>query len=397
VDTERRVSIGFFALYFFVLLFALVWSQFEYVQERVDGDMRPFHILLGCAFIYVAVRAYLVLGLRVSKRWRNVGVAADLVVVTAAVMTTGGIRSEAGLMYFWPVATSAIQRRPRRTIATGLASAALLALAATWHGLDGDGAGKLAVYIVVMMVATTLSAWYAYSERSVVEEMARLREKVALGEYREALSLEMHDGIQHYLVNIANRLELAKLAMVGDAAKAATIAVKERMTVRQANEELRYLVRRLRSPVLEQQGLADGLRAHVSRFAERSSASARLEVEGTPTALPPGVELAAFRIVQEALMNAEKYAEAGEVRTHLRFGPDQFQCVVRDDGVGFDLAAVDREASDDGGNGRDGGVGLKSMRERAGKVGGELRITSAPGQGTEITFTAPTGDPAAAK
>ncbi len=122
--------------------------------------------------------------------------------------------------------------------------------------------------------------------------------------------------------------------------------------LRQAADELQYLVRRLRSPVVEQHGFVEALREHLAMFERRSSISAPLELQGTSVSLPPDVEQAAFRIVQEALTNAEKHSRASEARVLLRFDPGLLECVVCDDGVGFDPSAVSGEPAVEGGGQR---------------------------------------------
>jgi len=380
METTRRLSVGFFVLYFSVLIFVGFWVQSERVQQGIGGSLHLVYMLLAATFVYVAVRAYLVLGRRVSRRWDAWWVAADLLIVTAAVRLTGGYSSEAALWYFWPIATASIQRRPGQTLAVGLSGTALyVAVTAALEPLDPAQTETLAARIFVFIMATVLATWYARNEGVRVEETATLRERVALADYREGLSREMHDGIQSYLVNIATRLELAKLTIEEDALKAATMAVGERVTARQANDELRYLVRRLRSQALDQHGFVDALRAHMSMFGGRSSIDASLDIEGTAIPLPPDVEHAAFRVIQEALMNAEKHAEASEIKAKLRFALDRFECSLADNGSGFDPS----------GEQENGGLGFVGMRERAEGVNGALQIKSAPGEGTEITLTVP--------
>jgi len=383
MDTVRRRSAVFFVQYVALLLFGLVWVQFGHVRHRVGDNITLFYVLDGIALCYVGVRGYLVLGKRVSRAWESVWVWIDIVIITCIVRLTGGINSEAALVYFWPIATTSIQRHPHRTATVGLFSAVLYT-AATWpEGFSGDDAAKLGTRIFILLLITVLAACFALSEIARVEEMSKLREQVTLADYRARLSQEIHDGIQHYLVAIVARLELARKLMGKEAEQAAKMAVDERFTVRQAADELRYLVRHLRSPVIEQWGFVQALTEHISLFDERSSIAISLHVEGDETTLGRDIEQAAFRIVQEALTNAEKYAEATEARVRLSFGPDLLECVITDDGVGFDPAAATPESE------LDAGLGLPSMKQRAKSVEGTLQVNSAPGQGTEITFTVP--------
>jgi len=382
----RIRSATFFGQYLVLLLAALVWVQFDFVRRRVGDHLELFYLLIGGSLCYLALRAYLVLARGVSKRWGGLWLSVDLAIITCAVYLTGGINSEAGLVYFWPIATSSIQRLPRRTVAVSIASA-LLYTAATWQDRHSEKyLGTLVFRMVILLVVTLLAAYYALTETALVEEAGRLREKVAIADYRDRLSREMHDGIQHHLADIAVRLELARRMLATDPGQAARVAVDQRFAVRQAAAELRYLVRLLRSPAVEREGFVDALRHHLSLFTENSSISAPLEIEGEVAALPPEVAHAAFRIVQEAMMNVEKHAQASEVKITLGFGSDLFRCTIRDNGVGFDLSAVPEIP------GFGGGFGLSSMRQRAESVGGKVEIASVPGQGTEVAFTVPLGD-----
>ncbi len=386
-------SPAFFILYACVLSFAVVWSYFPYVLERSGENIVLFRALLAFAACYLGIRTYLVLLRSIPEGRGYVWLALDLVIITLAVKLTGGIRSNAALIYFWPLVTSSIERRPNMTLALGLITAVLY-LVAVWPPQPNvaDPLAKAVTYVFVILLATALAVFYARWEAARVAETMRLREQVALAGYRSRLSREMHDGIQHYLVKIATRLDLARTLADEEPGRAARIATDQRLTVRQAGDELRYLIRRLRSPVIERLGFVDALREHLAMFTERSSVSAPIHIEGTATSLPPDVEQAAFRIVQEALTNAEKYAHAHEVRVRLRFGDGVFECVVADDGVGFDP-----EAQADGGPGLEGGFGLVSMRERAESVGGRLVVDSARGQGTTVSFAVRARDDSAAE
>ena len=383
VGPARTRSAAFFIQYLALLAAAVVWVQFDFVRRRAGGNLGLFYLLIGASVCYVGIRSYLVLGRGVARRWGWLWLSLDLAIITCAVYLTGGLNSEAALAYFWPISTSSIQRLPRRTTAVGGASA-LLYLAATWQNHASEKyLGTIVARMAVLIVVTSLAIYYALTETALIEELGRLREKVALADYRSRLSREMHDGIQHYLADIAVRLELARKLIATEPADAARMAVDQRFAVRQAAAELRYLVRLLHSPSVEREGFADALRHHLSVFAESSSISASLKIEGEVRTLPSDVAHAAFRIAQEAMMNAEKHAAASEVEVTACFGADSFRCTIKDNGVGFDPAALPKAA------GAKGGFGLASMAQRAESVGGELRVSSAPGQGTEVDFTAP--------
>jgi signal transduction histidine kinase len=97
--------------------------------------------------------------------------------------------------------------------------------------------------------------------------------------------------------------------------------------------------------------------------------------------LEPEVEQALFRVVQESLNNVLKHARAHSVTVELNAGGEEVRCAVRDDGAGFLPDEVEE--------GEESGCGLASMRERMRRLGGELRVESAPGAGTGVIATVP--------
>ena len=105
-----------------------------------------------------------------------------------------------------------------------------------------------------------------------------------------------------------------------------------------------------------------------------------LEVRGTPRRLGRQTERNVFRIGQEALTNALKHSQGGQVEMILSFEPDRVELRIRDHGRGFDPSAA-RPGPE--------GFGLTSMRERAEQIGGHVAINSRPGAGTEVILQAP--------
>lgn len=145
--------------------------------------------------------------------------------------------------------------------------------------------------------------------------------------------------------------------------------------------QLRRLSHELRPTILDDLGLRPALEYLAEGVAQRYGLA--IEVTGAVAGpggqrLPAGLETALYRAVQEALNNVAKHAAARRVLIDLRLDPHGVECVVRDDGAGFDPAAA---ASGHG-------LGLAGMRERLRSAGGDLVIHSAPGQGTELRIAA---------
>ena len=116
---------------------------------------------------------------------------------------------------------------------------------------------------------------------------------------------------------------------------------------------------------------------------EESGTGTDLIILGKEQRLPSTVEVTVFRLIQEAVNNARKHANAQHIMVRLEFAHNQINMQVQDDGVGFDLETARRRA-------REGGsFGLMSMEERVDLLGGSLRIESTPGDGTSVSASVP--------
>ncbi|MFN2226284.1 MAG: sensor histidine kinase, partial [Anaerolineae bacterium] len=119
--------------------------------------------------------------------------------------------------------------------------------------------------------------------------------------------------------------------------------------------------------------LVGALQQRLDAVEARAGVDARLLVEGS-IEVPPAVEEDLYRIAEQALNNALKHAEATKTTVCIQASESRLSIEVRDNGRGFDPAAVKDQ----------GGQGLTSMRERAARIGGDLVVDSAPGQGTTV-------------
>ena len=148
----------------------------------------------------------------------------------------------------------------------------------------------------------------------------------------------------------------------------------------QVEAELRDLAHEWRPSVLAHLGLLPALEALAEKVARRTGISVSV-VGDAGMRLPPGVETALYRIVQEALNNAVKHAAARSVRIGLQCRPHKVTCSVRDDGRGFDAMHWPPAQ----------GLGLTGIRERISTLGGSMRLTTAPSKGTTIQADIPLG------
>ncbi len=146
--------------------------------------------------------------------------------------------------------------------------------------------------------------------------------------------------------------------------------------------QLRRLSRELRPTILDDLGLAPALEWLAQGVAQRTGLT--VTVDARVERLPPAIETALYRVIQEALTNATRHARAKSITVEVREDGPIILAVVRDDGKGFDVdAALPRRG--------ERGLGLISMRERVEALGGEFAIGSVPGKGTKISVTIPLG------
>jgi signal transduction histidine kinase len=147
--------------------------------------------------------------------------------------------------------------------------------------------------------------------------------------------------------------------------------------------EMRSLISHLRPKTVTEEGLVPALRRHVAERGDRDGLTVALRLEAfeeEDRRLPPEIEEALFRIVQEALNNVVKHAQTDRAEVRLRLRDELVSLLVEDPGVGFDPTRVSSGASH---------LGLTSMRERVRALGGTLEIESQPGAGTRIKVEVP--------
>jgi signal transduction histidine kinase len=145
---------------------------------------------------------------------------------------------------------------------------------------------------------------------------------------------------------------------------------------------LRSTMLHLRPSLLDDLGLAPALQWLAEDFQKRTGVKCRLADQNLEDDLPEGVKTAVFRVVQEALHNAEKHAMPSMVEVQVAQSDNEIVASVHDDGAGFEVAPTRNGA-------QSAHFGLIGMRERAAALGGSLQIESEPGQGTTVTLRIP--------
>jgi signal transduction histidine kinase len=217
-------------------------------------------------------------------------------------------------------------------------------------------------------------------KEAVRSELLR-RVIAAQEEERKRIARELHDDTSQALTVLAMSLERAAAGIE---------APKDRAKLEEMKglalgmlDDVHKLIFDLRPSLLDDLGLAAAARWYAESRLVSLGIRVSLETVGEERRLPPEVEAALFRAIQEALTNVARHAGAENVAISLEFTPDRVLVEVEDDGRGFDVGAVRLEADE----GR--GLGLLGMQERVSLLGGDIDIRSEPGSGTTIHIEVP--------
>ena len=236
------------------------------------------------------------------------------------------------------------------------------------------------------MVAGSMAVFADITERKKAEEAlekakARMetlsRQLLATGEAElRRIARELHDEIGQGLT--AAKIEVEAARRTNDPAALALRLDDAQAVIEQLLHLVRTLSLDLRPASLDELGLVAALRTHVHAQAVRGDLMLQFDTDEIPRSAKPEVEIACFRVAQEAMTNIIRHAQANSVVIALRYNGAEAWLTVQDDGVGFDMAEA--TAGTDVGT----SFGLLSMRERAQLAGGRFYCTSSSGLGTKI-------------
>src|SRR5215213_4590890 len=204
-------------------------------------------------------------------------------------------------------------------------------------------------------------------------DLQHARERLVLGreEERRRLHRDLHDGLRPTLAGVVLGLDAVRRALGGDQVAVQQLVDRLKADVQAAVADTRRLVYELRPPALDELGLVAALRKQAASLGlDGQGIQVQVEAPDRLDGLPAAVEVAAYRIALEALANARRHAQARRCQVRLAL-ENGLRIKVRDDGRGLPADPAD-------------GVGLASMRERAGELGGWCEIAPAPNGGTSV-------------
>jgi signal transduction histidine kinase len=263
-------------------------------------------------------------------------------------------------------------------LAIGLGIAAVVV-----HNAPRAGVGQFVFVAIVFTIAWTIGFALGHKLREGDEARARAaraederveRARTAVADERTRIAHELHDVVGHSVSVMTVQASAARRLLKPHQEKEREALLVVEQTGREALAEMRRMVGVLRrpeeAPALAPQPSLDYLDKLVEH-ARESGLPVQLRIEGKPEQLPAGVDLTAYRIVQEGLTNAVKHARAEHAEVIVRYGDGHVELTVSDDGPG-------------GGDGDSGGHGLVGMRERVSVYGGEIEAGPLPGRGYRL-------------
>jgi signal transduction histidine kinase len=227
----------------------------------------------------------------------------------------------------------------------------------------------------------TIALQNASLYRSLREERDKIVDKEE--EARHKLARDLHDGPTQDVAAIAMRLNFARLLVDRDPLRARAELERLEDLAHRTVREIRSMLFALRPVILETEGLVAALNQYAENLQEGDGLRIEVRAEGYWDCLDDDTEGVVFAILEEAIKNARKHAHPSCISVSLEVTEDLFVARVTDDGRGFEVEEIEKNY------GGRGSLGMLNLRERAGLIGGTLRIDSTIGEGTEVTLLVP--------
>ncbi|MCH4876949.1 histidine kinase [Pseudomonas sp. TMW22090] len=227
--------------------------------------------------------------------------------------------------------------------------------------------------VSVLLVFASGMTLNVSEHRLADKKLQRLTQRIVSlqEEERSRVSRELHDGISQVLVSIKFQFELASLVLENGQDRGLGILREATERLGEAIGEVRSLSHDLRSSLLDTLGLPAAIGQLAAEFEQRSGLKVNYNDNEFACDLVDGAAVSLFRIVQEGLTNIERHAQASNVDITLHGCPQGVRLTLVDDGIGFNVAQVER---------RHTGIGLRNIRERVDHFGGQFTLTSTPGR-----------------
>lgn len=201
---------------------------------------------------------------------------------------------------------------------------------------------------------------------------------------RQRVARDIHDGPAQSMSNVVIKAEICERLIDVDLDQAKNELKNLKKIVRDSLQDVRKIIYNLRPMSLDDLGLVPTLQRFIATFQEETGIAVSFRTRGIYDDIKPIISLTIFRIVQEAVNNIKKHAQADNAVVNLEFMDKQVHLYIFDDGKGFKMEEMKKNSDN-----LNSGFGLYSMRERIELLGGEINISSEPGKGTRLNIMIP--------
>jgi len=250
--------------------------------------------------------------------------------------------------------------------------------------IDRAGAIGSQMNVVLEYLSGDLTQVTRILESAKNRQMLGLQIILAQEEERKRIAREIHDGMAQTLANVVLRSEIAERLLAKEDYPVVKAELKElKGQVRGGLEDVRKLIFNLRPMALDDLGLVPTLRKFTQDYEEKTRIRTRFEFKGKETRLPSGMEVAIFRLMQEAFSNVFKHSKATFAELEITYDNEDITIKIMDNGVGFYIDRMEQKLA----NGNN--FGLLGMRERLDLLEGNMTIESVINEGTTIKMVIP--------
>ena len=378
----EKEAYQFLAVYRFLgYALAVLFSQVSPTMAAMPAVQ--LYIILGTLGVYTALKVFSPLRWQARGAMTYLILSGDFILCILLVIYTNGLNSIFLLYSLTPIMTAALLFEER--VALALAATASLSLSLThlflsqfterftWI-MQGYNLTMLIVYTLFSFVVATVPYRINLNIRRRIEREAIIEE-------RRRIAREIHDGVAQSLsyLNLKTK-SVSDLLTSKDSVQALTELNEIREVVQDTYEDIRESIDQLSTEIKSVSILAS-LGNYVREFSSNNGIPVQFKISKPFARLSPVAELQLLRIAQEALTNVRRHAMASSVEVTLRNTPGEVEMVVKDNGKGFNLEELEEYPP--------GYHGLAIIRERAEGLGGNVLITAAPNQGTEVKVNLP--------
>ncbi len=241
---------------------------------------------------------------------------------------------------------------------------------------------------VELLVAICNQAIIALQNAQLYQDLLAEKERIVEIEEdaRKKLARDLHDGPTQNIAAIAMRLNYIRMLLSRDPRQVDEELLKVEDLARSTTKEIRQMLFTLRPLILETQGLTAALKQYIRKLEETDDINFHLQLQPVDDYLETDAQGGIFYIIEEAITNARKHAQATNLWVRMGIREGSFVVQIEDDGGGFDVDNMQARYDERG------SLGMINLHERTELLGGQIRVESAPGRGTRITVIVPLGE-----